>query len=103
MAEQSLDVADARRGLRVSAAPSLFGILPAPAAGICRVKLPLGHLSAAKARTVAAAAARFGNGIVDATNRANLQIRGVRTEHETSLTHWLVAAGLGPRWPEAGD
>jgi precorrin-3B synthase len=103
MPEWSLEIADSRRGLRAASCPSLFRIVPARDGGICRVKLPLGHLSATKARAVADAAARFGNGIVEATNRANLQIRGIRRDDETALTRYLLAAGLGPTRPEADD
>jgi len=103
MPEPSLDIAAAGRGLRAAACPSLFRIVAARDGGICRIKLPLGRLSATKARAVADAAARFGNGIVEATNRANLQIRGIRAREETDLTHCLVEAGLGPTRPEADD
>jgi precorrin-3B synthase len=65
--------------------------------------MPLGHLSSAAARAVAAAASRFGNGIIEATNRANLQIRGIAADHETSLIAALLKAGLGPQRPEVDD
>jgi precorrin-3B synthase len=103
MPERSLDIAAARRGSPLSACPGLFRIVPARDGGICRIRLPLGQLSAAKARAVAQSAARFGNGIVDATNRANLQIRGIRAADETVLTRALIAAGLGPTRPETDD
>ena len=47
---------------RDCACPGLFRIVAARDGGICRIKLPLGHLSGAEARAVAEAAARFGNG-----------------------------------------
>ncbi len=107
MADGSLDIADeragARRGFAGSACPGLFRIVAARDGGICRIKLPLGHLRAAEARAVAGAAVRFGNGIVEATNRANLQIRGIRTVVEAALICRLIDAGLGPARPEADD
>lgn len=107
MTEQSIDVADASsealREPRAWACPGLFRIVPARDGGICRVKLPLGQLSAAKALVVANAALRFGNGIIEATNRTNLQIRGVRSGSAAALTRRLVEAGLGPARPEADD
>lgn len=44
---------------------------------VVRVRPPQGTLSMTQADGLAAAAERFGNGLVDLTNRANLQIRGV--------------------------
>ncbi|HWA48537.1 MAG TPA: hypothetical protein VG742_09705, partial [Dongiaceae bacterium] len=89
--------------MAASACPGLFRIVPARDGGICRLKLALGHLSSDAARAVAAAAARFGNGDIDVTNRANLQLRGVSAEDETPLIAALLAAGLGPTRPEADD
>ncbi|MGH7031091.1 MAG: precorrin-3B synthase [Stellaceae bacterium] len=103
MTERLIDIADTRRQLPNSACPGLFRIVSARDGGICRVKLPLGQLSAAKARAVADAAARFGSGIVEVTNRANLQIRGIRGDDAALLTRNLVDAGLGPARPEADD
>lgn len=103
MPEPSPDIAAARRGFSASACPSLFRIVSARDGGVCRVKLALGQLSAAGARAVAEAAARFGSGTIEATNRANLQIRGIRGEDETALTRSLLTAGLGPARPEADD
>ena len=47
-------------------------------------------------------AARFGSGILDATNRGNLQIRGVRADAAAALIEALIGAGLGPL-AEGGD
>lgn len=87
---------DVPRSGRRSACPGLFRFAPALDGEICRVKLPCGRLDAAQALRLADAAERFGSGIVDVTNRANLQIRGVRPEGAAALTDALVAAGLGP-------
>ena len=63
--------------------------------GICRVKLAGGVITAQQARAVADVAQRYGSGVIEATNRSNLQIRGVGTEH-AALVEPLLAAGLGP-------
>lgn len=77
--------------------------------GICRIRLPGGVLTAAQARTVAQASRTFGNGIVELTNRANLQLRGIGAVVPTGqglrdtppdLIAALTDAGLGPTpWP----
>ncbi len=87
--------------LRPSACPGLLRIVPALDGGICRIKLNGGLISAAQAEAVASAAERFAGGVIEATNRANLQIRGIGSE-QTALIDSLLAAGLGPR-TAAGD
>ncbi|WP_455925244.1 precorrin-3B synthase [Pseudomonas putida] len=82
--------------IRPSACPGLLRIVQALDGGICRIKLAGGELSAAQARAVAEAAERFAGGVVEATNRANLQIRGITGSHPAML-EGLLAAGLGPR------
>jgi len=79
----------------------LWRIVSARDGGICRIKLPGGLLLADQADAVAAAAERFAGGVIEATNRGNLQIRGIGSEHR-SLVETLLAAGLGPR-DSAGD
>ncbi|WP_181381652.1 precorrin-3B synthase [Pseudomonas plecoglossicida] len=86
---------------RPSACPGLWRIVSARDGGICRIKLPGGLLLAEQADAVAAAAERFAGGVIEATNRGNLQIRGIGSEHR-GLVETLLAAGLGPR-DAAGD
>ncbi len=86
---------------RPSACPGLWRIVSARDGGICRIKLPGGLLLAGQADAVAAAAERFAGGVIEATNRGNLQIRGIGNEHR-ALVETLLAAGLGPR-DAAGD
>lgn len=62
--------------------------------GICRIKLDGGSISADQADAVAEAAERFAGGAIEATNRANLQIRGIG-EQSAALIDSLLAAGLG--------
>ena len=86
---------------RPSACPGLWRIVSARDGGICRIKLPGGLLLAEQADAVAAAAERFAGGVIEATNRGNLQIRGIGSEHR-GLVDALLDAGLGPR-DAAGD
>lgn len=87
--------------IRPSACPGLLRIVPALDGGICRIKLAGGVISAAQARAVAEAAQAHAGGVIEATNRANLQIRGIGVEHQ-ALIDALLAAGLGPT-TAAGD
>nr|WP_234476701.1 precorrin-3B synthase [Paraburkholderia aspalathi] len=92
---------DAALVLRPSACPGLLRIVAARDGGICRIKLPGGELSALQAAVIAEVSELHAAGVVELTNRANLQVRGVRSGHETALIAMLVDAGLGPI-PEAG-
>jgi precorrin-3B synthase len=74
----------------------LLRIVAALDGGICRVKLPGGLLRATEARAIAKAAEQHAAGVIEVTNRANLQIRGVLAGHEAALSETLVSAGLGP-------
>lgn len=86
-----------------SACPGLLRIVAALDGGICRVKLPGGVLTSAQARVVAEAAQRHASGLLELTNRSNLQIRGVRKGEEEPLIRALLASGLGPRQADADD
>ncbi|MEX5342072.1 precorrin-3B synthase [Pseudomonas sp. I2] len=86
---------------RPSACPGLWRIVTARDGGICRIKLPGGVLLADQADAVADAAERFAGGVIEATNRGNLQVRGIGADHH-GLLDALLAAGLGPR-EAAGD
>ena len=79
----------------------MLRIVPALDGGICRIKLAGGSISVAQAWAVADAAQRYAGGVIEATNRANLQIRGIGSE-QTVLIDSLLAAGLGPT-TAAGD
>ncbi|MBO1539309.1 precorrin-3B synthase [Pseudomonas sp. OA65] len=87
--------------VRPSGCPGLLRVVQALDGGICRIKLDGGSIQADQAEAVAFVAERFAGGVIEATNRANLQIRGIGPEHG-ALIEALLAAGLGPRNP-AGD
>lgn len=86
-----------------SACPGLLRIVPALDGGICRVKLAGGVLSSQQARAIAEAAERCASGVLELTNRSNLQIRGVLPGQQSELIERLLAAGLGPSNPAADD
>ncbi|MGV2293037.1 precorrin-3B synthase [Trinickia sp. YCB016] len=81
---------------RPTACPGLARIVTALDGGICRIKLPCGELSAEQAGALADAAEHYASGVIEVTNRANLQLRGVRSGEESALTQALIDAGLGP-------
>ena len=87
--------------LRPSACPGLLRIVQALDGGICRIKLAGGSITAAQAIAVADAAQAYAGGVIEATNRANLQIRGIGAEQDALIT-MLLDAGLGPS-NAAGD
>lgn len=87
--------------IRPSACPGLLRIVQALDGGICRIKLDGGSITAGQADAVANAAERFAGGVIEATNRGNLQIRGIG-DQSAALIDSLLAAGLGPR-TAAGD
>jgi precorrin-3B synthase len=61
---------------------------------VVRVRPRGGRLSAAQASGIADLAERHGNGLIDLTGRANLQIRGVSAGRHESLLHALAGLGL---------
>jgi precorrin-3B synthase len=91
------------KGGRAFACPGLFRIVPALDGGICRIKLPLGRLVSQQARAIADIAGRFAAGAIEATNRANVQIRGIRPGTESDVIDALRAADLGAANAGADD
>ncbi|WCD81129.1 precorrin-3B synthase [Pseudomonas sp. TUM22785] len=89
--------------VRPSACPGLLRIVPAKDGGICRIKLPCGRLQAGTAEALSIAAHGHSGGVLEATNRANLQIRGVTPGNEQALITELLAIGLGAATPGADD
>lgn len=61
---------------------------------LVRIRPMSGRMTADKARTVADLAHRFGNGLIDLTSRAGLQIRGVTDDTHPELLRALVAEEL---------
>ncbi|MEC4241389.1 precorrin-3B synthase [Pseudomonas sp. DSV-1] len=88
--------------VRPSACPGLLRIVQAMDGGICRVKLDGGSITAAQALAVADVSQRYASGVIEATNRGNLQIRGVGPQH-AALIGPLLDAGLGPATAASDD
>jgi precorrin-3B synthase len=61
---------------------------------LVRVRPRLARIDAAQLAGLCEAAIRFGNGLIDATSRANLQIRGVADADWPALVERLVELGL---------
>ena len=61
---------------------------------LVRVRPPLGRLTRAQVSGLAEATTQHGNGQIDATTRANLQIRGVREDRWRPLIDALLDLGL---------
>jgi precorrin-3B synthase len=63
---------------------------------VARIRVPGGQLTADAFRVVAEGAAELGDGSVELTSRANLQVRGLADGAETALAARLFEAGLLP-------
>lgn len=61
---------------------------------VVRVRPPMGMLTPGQARGLASLAQRFGNGLIDLTTRANLQLRGVTEESHPPLLAALSEIGM---------
>ncbi len=61
---------------------------------VVRLRPRGGRLSSTQAAGIAALSARLGNGLIDLTSRANLQIRGARKESHGPLIEGLDRLGL---------
>jgi precorrin-3B synthase len=100
--------------------PSVDHVLAREDGGLARIRVPGGRIDAGRLDAVARSAERWGSGVVEITNRANLQLRGIRAESAGALAEELIAEGvsggeladrrrnilldpLGDRDPEAMD
>ena len=93
-----LPTAPARRGW----CPGLARPMPTGDGLLARIHPPLGLLNPEQMRAVAKAAGAFGNGHLDVTARANLQVRGVRPETQGALAEALTVIGLGDSRGDGG-
>ncbi|MEO3416936.1 precorrin-3B synthase [Roseovarius sp. CAU 1744] len=61
---------------------------------VMRVRAPMGRLTPVQASGIAALSTRHGNGLIDLSARANIQIRGLREEAHPALIDALRGLGL---------
>ncbi|MCD9148581.1 precorrin-3B synthase [Pseudophaeobacter flagellatus] len=61
---------------------------------VVRIRAPLGQLSQDQASAVATLSERFGNGLIDLSARANLQLRGITADSYPALIAALQDLGL---------
>ena len=81
--------------------PSLMTPMEAGDGLLVRVKPRAATLTAEQAETVAAASRRYGNGIVELTNRGHLQVRGLSQVGVEGLCRSMAEVGLAGRSPRA--
>lgn len=75
--------------------PGILDMYDAQDGALARVRVPGGRLTAAQLRALARAGS-LGNGLIDVTSRANVQVRGIPRDRATELVTMLHASGLLP-------
>lgn len=75
--------------------PGLFYPTPAADGILSRIRIPGGIISSQQCRAIAHIADQQGGGYVDVTNRANIQIREIRTGISAEVLKLLQDMGLG--------
>ncbi len=75
--------------------PGLFYATPAEDGILSRIRIPGGIINSEQCRAIADIADHYGGGYVDVTNRANLQLREIRTAINSQVLQHLQNIGLG--------
>jgi len=83
--------------LRRGWCPDLFAPMEAKDGWIVRLRPPLGRLSADQIAMIAQAATCHGNGVIELTNRGNVQLRGFARTAVDSFAATAIGAGLSAR------
>ncbi|MCP3802533.1 hypothetical protein NLX83_24995 [Allokutzneria sp. A3M-2-11 16] len=81
---------------RRDACPGAVTVHGAADGGLARIRVPGGTMTAPQFHAVFAASAALGDGQLELTSRANIQIRGLRPGAEAKLAERLREAGLLP-------
>jgi precorrin-3B synthase len=76
--------------------PGVVAVHPAADGGLVRIRVPGGRLARGAFGAVASAAVQLGNGRLELTGRANLQLRGLRPGAADELAGLLSEHGLLP-------
>jgi precorrin-3B synthase len=85
-----MSVAPSRKGW----CPSLLSPMQSGDGWLVRVKPTAAKMSTSAARIIAEAARQYGNGHIDLTGRANLQLRGLTPHSAEHAGQSIIAAGL---------
>ena len=85
-----------RRPVPREACPSLVAPMATGDGLIARLLPADGEMSVAALAAIAAAAGRFGNGVVEVTQRGSLQVRGLSAETAPGFERAVVDAGAAP-------
>ncbi|MFK0732245.1 MAG: hypothetical protein ACIWVG_13960, partial [Gloeotrichia echinulata HAB0833] len=80
-----------------SACPGLFYATPAQDGILSRIRIPGGMINSKQCSAIANIADEFSGGYIDITNRANLQLREIRTLMNAEVLKRLQDLGLGSR------
>ncbi|WP_292742871.1 precorrin-3B synthase [Nostoc sp. NMS4] len=75
--------------------PGLFYATPAADGILSRIRIPGGIISSQQCCAIADIAEQHGGGYIDVTNRANLQVREIRTGINAEVLKYLQNMGLG--------
>ncbi|MFI6512535.1 precorrin-3B synthase [Streptosporangium sp. NPDC050855] len=96
-----MDIADFHGRSRPDACPGALQVHAAADGGLARVRVPGGRLTPARLRELATAARLHGDGAVELTSRANVQVRGLAhdddpTAPDDGFAARMARAGLLP-------